>query len=1105
MCYLPACSNNYHCPPGSKCLNGECKYTTDICLGNSDCPNGQSCHVKGCNPSQDPCKRMNCRGYPCYAGKCWRDPCTKHSDCAMFKKCLNGKCQNEEIDTKCQNFNDCPKGMMCYFGICIVNKCINSLACPPGSSCDQGICIETIHKQCNIDHDCFGGDICENHICVTRNITCQSQQECLSHMKCSGKICTNPPPNCNTHEDCQIGQMCIFRRCITLTDDNDDFCQADLQCPKGYLCKHNQCQRTKPECVHDQDCPDPDDECMYCSKCMEGKCGKPPGGNCQQDFDCHFQDIKGQCIFRSCVLPCKEDEECPTLYYCSQDSTGRGNCTNGPGNECERDKDCGREGKCENKKCVIRCKKPHWCPRNYDCINLECRINPNTTCTKDWDCGIGGKCENSNCIVTCENNQDCGNSHYCAISEEKGVCKPKPPDTICDDDQDCKPNEECLYCSKCMEGKCGKPPGGNCEQDFDCHFQDIKGQCIFGNCVLPCKEDEECPKPYYCSRDSTGGNCTNPPGKECKEDKECGINGKCENNECIIVCQKSQDCPRNYDCDNFKCIIPIDPSPPCKIDVDCGIRGICEDSKCIFTCKDSQDCPSSSFCEKSGKKKQGVCKPEPPEVCDSHQDCDPLKKCLGGICGTPPGGNCEKDIDCHWGKIKGKCMFGECVIPCQEDEGCPKPFWCSLDSEKCVPPPKWPCDDDKDCGKGNICKNGMCSHPCEEKIECPKNYECLDSQCIPGPCKDNEDCGYGGICKKERCQERCVDNSHCPDEYFCAASTSLDKYSQEEFEKKYCMPENCENNDECGNDATCDNFKCVFSCKTNKDCPDKQGCKDHKCETPIVGDNCKEDEDCGLDGLCDSFKCITPCDCPGCAECPFICKNNLCKTPDPGDDCKEDEDCGLDGRCENFKCVTPCDCPGCAECPSSFACEYKGSDNKSPTCPTEDQGYCRIPKPKPGDDCSRHADCGVGGRCQGSKCRIACKHHCECPDPYKCRKQLKGKEGSQSQKTIESTHSYCRKPMPGDPCRDDEFCGEPPAYCEDFKCVIPCDGPSDCPNPYKCTYGKKRPKQGFCTNPKPGDDCKNNEDCGNNGKMECEEFKCVIACKIDSDCPANQV
>ena len=105
MCYLPACSNNYHCPPGSKCLNGECKYTTDICLGNSDCPKGQSCHVKGCYPGPDPCKRMNCRGYPCYAGKCWRDPCTKHSDCAMFKKCLNGKCQNEEIDTSCLNFN----------------------------------------------------------------------------------------------------------------------------------------------------------------------------------------------------------------------------------------------------------------------------------------------------------------------------------------------------------------------------------------------------------------------------------------------------------------------------------------------------------------------------------------------------------------------------------------------------------------------------------------------------------------------------------------------------------------------------------------------------------------------------------------------------------------------------------------------------------------------------------------------------------------------------------------------------------------------------------------------------------------------------------------
>ena len=232
------------------------------------------------------------------------------------------------------------------------------------------------------------------------------------------------------------------------------------------------------------------------------------------------------------------------------------------------------------------------------------------------------------------------------------------------------------------------------------------------------------------------------------------------------------------------------------------------------------------------------------------------------------------------------------------------------------------------------------------------------------------------------------------------------------------------------------------------------------------------------------------------------CKDYKCKGPGPGDECIDSTECGLDGLCEEYKCVTPCECPGCAECPSSFHCEYEGSDNQD--CPTKDQGYCRVPKPKPGDHCSKHRDCGDGGICEDSKCTISCKHHCECPDPYKCRRYLEGLEGPHTKNTIENTHSYCRKPMPGDPCRDDSFCGEPPAHCEDFKCVIPCKGPSECLHPYKCNFGKNRPQQGFCRNPKPGDDCQDDLDCGDNG-MQCDNFKCVIVCKIDSDCPSTQV
>ncbi len=193
----------------------------------------------------------------------------------------------------------------------------------------------------------------------------------------------------------------------------------------------------------------------------------------------------------------------------------------------------------------------------------------------------------------------------------------------------------------------------------------------------------------------------------------------------------------------------------------------------------------------------------------------------GDYCGPCESGMCEDDDDCGQGQI---CVDGECVAPpgCESDEDCPEGQIC-IDGE-CVAPPG--CESDDDCPEGQICVDGECVTPpgCDSDADCPEGEICIDGECVPpGECQTDADCDDGNACTTDVCDpgvsclhiaiDSCVDGDpctvdHCDPEIGCV------------FE-----PLDCEDGDACTINECVDG-----DCTTAViDCPEGQVCEDGEC------------------------------------------------------------------------------------------------------------------------------------------------------------------------------------------------------------------------------------------------------------------------------------
>ena len=368
------------------------------------------------------------------------------------------------------------------------------------------------------------------------------------------------------------------------------------------------------------------------------------------------------------------------------------------------------------------------------------------------------------------------------------------------------------------------------------------------------------------------------------------------------------------------------------------------------------------------------------------------------------------------------------------------------------------------------------------------------------PCSFDDECEIGQVCLAEGVCGK-VDCQFCGPSQIC--------WTSPEGESSCSRPE-CNSDDECAGDASCDGGKCVVSscesrddcpegkicnvlagtcvdppdmCATDFDCPDGQvcdpntsecrdGCSDSgacdegefcnpdvkRCEP-----GCDSDDACGAEQSCDTENNQCACDPAKCAE-GFVCDaaTNGCVEQEEPETC-EDVDCPEGQMCDpgTLECIeTP---EGCTtqqgmpnSCPPGSVCNEATGECTTSTCPDKSPEDCTGATPYLSMDfcecvqCLDDTNCDMaaGESCNfNGQCQAACANPCDQADADPCA-------------GVPDTN-YCfggccvecvgaADCAAGEACVDG-FCDMPP----------PCDpaDPTTCPSGYTCTGGQCQPMQ----------------------------------------------
>ena len=129
----------------------------------------------------------------------------------------------------------------------------------------------------------------------------------------------------------------------------------------------------------------------------------------------------------------------------------------GPGELCEKPKDCVYGTECREKKCQF-------------IIFGDCEgdTNPSGNAT----CISGQKCRDGKCTVMCTGNAECKEGQNCRI----GVCIKGGKDL-----RQCYDNRDCSWPETCYYGQCvTKTDAFRCLSDLDCG---VGYRCVNGRCI----------------------------------------------------------------------------------------------------------------------------------------------------------------------------------------------------------------------------------------------------------------------------------------------------------------------------------------------------------------------------------------------------------------------------------------------------------------------------------------------------------------------------------------------------------------------------------------------------------------------------------------------
>ncbi|MCA9581258.1 MAG: hypothetical protein KC416_05650 [Myxococcales bacterium] len=219
-----------------------------------------------------------------------------------------------------------------------------------------------------------------------------------------------------------------------------------------------------------------------------------------------------------------------------------------------------------------------------------------------------------------------------------------------------------------------------------------------------------------------------------------------------------------------------------------------------LSCVEASDCGSTAYRCSDGK-----CELDP-MGCASNTDCQ------GGTCvdGSCRQTLCQFDFEC--GSASKMCVNGACFERCEAaDDPCPTGQACDVDAGRCKNLPKGAilCEDNTECGSGEVCINTECLTAClgVGGGECGQGRRCTDGVCRvddrPKPfCKGADDC-LSGPCVKGVCRTTCETTTECKkyDHQFAACDSG------------YCITTQ----------------EALSDCALDRDCPETEQCVNGQC------------------------------------------------------------------------------------------------------------------------------------------------------------------------------------------------------------------------------------------------------------------------------------
>jgi MYXO-CTERM domain-containing protein len=555
--------------------------------------------------------------------------------------------------------------------------------------------------------------------------------------------------------------------------------------------------------------------------------------------------------------------------------------------------------------------------------------------------------------------------------------------------------------------------------------------CDAGECV-PYEADE-----HHVCRPDDGLGCD--VADECDGDNFCPLENHVQpgGTPCGLAPSGVCDAPDTCNGTTSNCVDAVKPSTVvCKASAgDCDVEERCAGAKTCPTdvkadssvvcrgaagdCDVEERCGGGDACPTDIAQTDGA-------VCDDAKDrCLLDTKCAAGVCTAPTRKVCTSLEFCQTASCNGNT--GECVL-----------------SNK---PNNAPCDvggDGINCTDNDICTNGRCvgtpnsskcakpqhlcgTYTCDPNADgslfpdyCKMTPKALNQQCRPagGPC------GLAEVCNGS--DEDCPSDGHRSAATVCQAASCAEGTAKPQINCSgaaaacpVILATDCDG-------YSCDGVQCKLDCQGDADCLPSHYCGQGVCEARIdAGQPCTSDIQCQSNSRCaDGVCCNTACK-GQCEACDVAGAEGTCtvvtgephgnRTPCLGDDSACRGTCAgtLRGACEFPTIQTVCQDPACdaaaglaveqANCDGAGHCATTDPIECAPfvcgatacrgDCATDaqctDGSFCKAgvctPIQKPGQKCTRDAQCASGFCTDGVCCEARCDGQCEaCGSNGKC-------------------------------------------------------------------------------------------------------------------------